>query len=431
MMNFFQSGLYTGMGSSGGINLDTYFDLLNLQSNNASNFTQVSNAISQWNDLSGNNNHAVQTTAINRPLYNSGSPLWDGSNDTMSLTSEIARSTYSLYVVFRKTAVNSTSSALFGAGNGAGSNANNFLRFDGNSTSVARQVTMNAVDRPATANFTAVWRLGGEEQYNVLSFRRTNGTITVKMNDRTCIRNSISANPTWLTYISNIGSAFSGSNMGGNILAFCMSSSVFDDTTDALIRNAFYNRYGVLSTSQQKIVCIGDSITQGGSVANSFPSYIDPLATSLGLPYVNLGIAGEKASDGLVRYQSQAFSRPYTDKVYIMFGANDINASVSAATCATQLETMAQGFITAGYPVRNICLSSPCYQKLGANSSTLDGYASAIIAKANGLGVRYADILTAIRNDASPDALMGDNLHPNSSGNALIASTIATAFSGA
>lgn len=425
--------LFSDNGSGdGSAVIDANMDLLNLQSDKPENFTLVSNAISQWTDKSLSLNHAAQATSGFRPLYNSGEPKWDGSDDFLTLTNELALSTFSMYIVFKRRVVDGTGLALIGAGDGAGGPNNNFFRLDGNDTnSIARQMTSNSVDRPPTHNFTNSWRIGGEETYQVMSFRRTNGSFVVKINDRTVITISIDGTtPNQLMYFKYIGSTFNSLYFDGNIRAVCISSQNLNDTLDTQIREALYSKYALLSASVPKIICLGDSITQGGSVPTSFPSYIDPLATAMGVPYVNLGIAGQLATDGLARYAAQIITRPYTDKIYILFGANDSTASIPAATFANTIASIAQGLITAGYSPRNICLSSPCYQQSGAQASTLDAYASAVLSKANTLGTRYADILTYMRNNGA-DTLMGNGLHPNSSGNTAIATVVNTAFQGA
>lgn len=424
--NHVQYGLANPFFVGYGFDISPFMDLLNLQSDNVNNFVNVSGAISQWTDISPALNHATQPTSGLRPLYNSGEPKWDGSGSFLALTNEIGLSTFSLYIVFKRRVVNSADLAILSS-DGPG---NNFFRLDGSNATIARQMTLNNVDRPPTANFTSSWRIGGEESYQVMSFRRSNGTIVVKLNDRTAITISIGANPTWLSYIKYIGSTNSSLYFDGNIRAICMSSQNISDTIDNSIRETLYSKYALLTASVPKIICLGDSITAGGAVATSFPSYIDPLGTAMGMPYVNLGIAGEQATGGLARYASQIITRPYTDKVYIMFGANDINAGVPTATFAATISSIAQGLITAGYSPRNICLSSPCYQQSGANASTLDAYAAAVLSKASSLGTRYADILTYIRNNGA-DTLMGDGLHPNSSGNAAIATVVNIAFQGA
>ena len=53
---------------------------------NAGTQTLNSGNISQWNDESGNNNHAVQTTASFQPQADGGGALLDGSDDRFDLT---------------------------------------------------------------------------------------------------------------------------------------------------------------------------------------------------------------------------------------------------------------------------------------------------------------------------------------------------------
>lgn len=67
-----------------------------LDANDAASITLNGSNISQWNDKSGNANHATQSTAASQPAYNSvqidGKPTatFDNSNDLMNLTTPIA-----------------------------------------------------------------------------------------------------------------------------------------------------------------------------------------------------------------------------------------------------------------------------------------------------------------------------------------------------
>jgi hypothetical protein len=75
-------------------------DIANLQlwldASDASTITQVAGAVSQWNDKSGNGNHATQGTGSSQPITGTrtigglNALDFDGSNDFMSLTSSIA-----------------------------------------------------------------------------------------------------------------------------------------------------------------------------------------------------------------------------------------------------------------------------------------------------------------------------------------------------
>lgn len=68
----------------------------------------ASNEVSQWNDLSGNANHALQGTAANKPLFTykgiGGKPTirFDGTNDVLALTNTLNLSTGgSVFIVAR------------------------------------------------------------------------------------------------------------------------------------------------------------------------------------------------------------------------------------------------------------------------------------------------------------------------------------------
>jgi hypothetical protein len=59
-----------------------------LDAEDASTVTTVSGAVSQWNDKSGTNKYASQSTTANRPTYSSISKeiVFDGSNDSLQLS---------------------------------------------------------------------------------------------------------------------------------------------------------------------------------------------------------------------------------------------------------------------------------------------------------------------------------------------------------
>ena len=181
-----QDSIFNYPSSVADFDVDSMFDLLNLQSNDPADFTTSSGFVDTWKDRSvAANNGSASSTG--RPLFNGGNLVFDGLNDFVSLTNETAVTTFSMYIVFKRRVVNSVSMALVGST----SPGNNFFRLDGSTSSVARQVTVNSTDRPPTGNFTSVWRLGGEEQWSVLSFRRSGSTFIVKDNDRTVINVSI------------------------------------------------------------------------------------------------------------------------------------------------------------------------------------------------------------------------------------------------
>jgi hypothetical protein len=71
-----------------------------LDAADASTVTTVNEAVSQWNDKSGNNRNVSQGNAISRPVYNSagfngkGALSFDGSNDLLQSGASITTGTY-------------------------------------------------------------------------------------------------------------------------------------------------------------------------------------------------------------------------------------------------------------------------------------------------------------------------------------------------
>lgn len=103
----------------------------------AASITTVSGAVSQWSDKSGNNVHATQTTANNRPVNTSQTlngravMTFDGSNDIMSFTGT-ARTDETQFVVVRNNmvaSVISTQQILGDASSGFGVTA--FIKNEG------------------------------------------------------------------------------------------------------------------------------------------------------------------------------------------------------------------------------------------------------------------------------------------------------------
>ena len=106
-----------------------------LDASDSSTITHSSNAVSQWNDKSGNNNHATQATSSNKPSTNTSSQnglnVLDFSDDFMVSAVNIDRSTLPYLSIFAVFASKSASGdgCLFGADNG-GWDRTALLNFD-------------------------------------------------------------------------------------------------------------------------------------------------------------------------------------------------------------------------------------------------------------------------------------------------------------
>lgn len=391
---------------------NSLFDQLNLQSDNASNFTLAGSSVTQWTDISPSLRHASQATAGNKPTFNiSSGVLFDGSNDWLTLGSEINQNVFSMYVVFMTPTPNqhTRSQVLI-----AGTSRNDFLLL----TSPYSYILATA------ANGSISGFVGGEGVYQVLSIR-VNGTSSVtKIDDRTpkLPASSLSA-PGYV--FGQIGRFNSGSFYGGYIKAIMISSQYLDDTNDDMVRRTLAQRYGLFNQAG-KISFLGDSNTTGDNMGGTL-SYTQrwayQVATALGLSDVNLGINATAlqsgTNSGISRYSTQLVTRPYDDKVVILY----TNNTEITATYLTALETVVVDLISKGYKPRNICLSTPPYRMNNAQGSLLDATSAGIQTIATTYNTGFADVINALRNGGG-NSLMFDVNHVNQSGAILVGQTI-------
>lgn len=75
-------------------------------------------AIARWQDKSGNNNHATQSTLGFRPLRVDGGVRFDGTDDRMTLTTGLTGTDYAFFGVLKKRL---SGNAMFVLANGTGS----------------------------------------------------------------------------------------------------------------------------------------------------------------------------------------------------------------------------------------------------------------------------------------------------------------------
>ena len=103
----------------------------------AETITLVSNAVSQWSDLSGKGNHLVQATASKRPAYGSfaGRPsvILDGTDDTL-LTSLVTPPNVAIFSVYGYPNNNSSPPFVWSRNDGNTSSAVQELHLSSNGT---------------------------------------------------------------------------------------------------------------------------------------------------------------------------------------------------------------------------------------------------------------------------------------------------------
>lgn len=184
-----------------------------------------------------------------------------------------------------------------------------------------------------------------------------------------------------------------------------------------------------LSEPATSLVCWGDSITQATGGQTPYPS---AMATNLSRVAPNKGVGGETSSQILTRALA---SKQRRDKSAIFeMGRNNFSSPTTVkADIASAIGNLNHG----RYLVLSILPS-------GADTSQQKSDIAALNADLLALyGARFVDILTPLQdaNDGSPNDLAdvaagiiprslrigGDNLHPNTAGNAIIATTVGTA----
>lgn len=386
---------------SGGFNLAQYMDLINLQSVNQSQFTLTGSSIDSWNDgISA----WTQGTGTAKPTLTGGVPLFDGG-DKLVRSATNNPTVYSLYILFKNTGA--LTKMIMGSSSGS-----DYLLHDS-----SYRVTMNV---GGVAKSTLISGLGSSatgNRYSIFAIRRNGNTIAASVNDRSLYEttNTFAGQAQLLDVLMSYAGA--GFFMTGGVKAVCMSSQNLSDSVHAQVINKLYSDYSMSSdATAMTIFGFGDSNTAGQGAT----SYLIALSAGMSLAHCNLGISGSRltaftATSGIARYASQLNSRPYTDKVVIQYGTNDILGGVSQSDYETALNTVVGGLITAGWSAAKICICSPPYQQSGANAAALALYNTSCSTVATTYGTKYFDLYTDIKDNGG-DTLLADAVHLNASG---------------
>ena len=194
------------------------------------------------------------------------------------------------------------------------------------------------------------------------------------------------------------------------------------------------------------LLFVGDSITYGDATGNGTsqlnPTVPDTVASTLGslfgyrmIDYSNQGHNGAKASDwqpGSGYYNTaiaagNAFSANLTKRyAVVMFGANEMGASVSKATYKANLLSLINGLISNGYTV---ILNAPLWSnKTGyQNLSLISQYRDACNELVNGTTILQGDT-NGYNYFLNHSSELVDLLHPNQTGAANYGVLIANAI---
>lgn len=177
-------------------------------------------------------------------------------------------------------------------------------------------------------------------------------------------------------------------------------------------------KLGAPAAGENRVVFMGDSITEGWHLDQSFP----------GKPYVNRGISGQTTPQMLVRFRQDVID--LKPKVVVIFaGTNDIAGNTGPETLEEiegNLASMAELAQANGIkPV--LCSITPAFDypwqpgltpapKIDEVNAWLRGYAKA-------KGFVYVDFHSAMKDarDGLPPELSHDGVHPLPAGYAIMA----------
>jgi lysophospholipase L1-like esterase len=169
---------------------------------------------------------------------------------------------------------------------------------------------------------------------------------------------------------------------------------------------------------EDRVVFMGDSITEGWKIADSFP----------GKPYINRGISGQTTPQMLVRFRQDVIAlKPKV--VVILAGVNDIAGNTGPMTLEQTEDNLASmAELAAANHIRVVlCSVLPAFDfpwKPGVTPApkvlALNAWIKAYAAEH---GHVYVDYHTAMKDsrDGLPAALSHDGVHPLPAGYAVMA----------
>ncbi|MGZ7132948.1 MAG: GDSL-type esterase/lipase family protein, partial [Halobacteriota archaeon] len=163
-----------------------------------------------------------------------------------------------------------------------------------------------------------------------------------------------------------------------------------------------------------RIVCVGDSITEGFSDPNNWPYHLKARLDA-DWEVVDQGVGGAKTADMLARINATLALNPHF--VIIMGGTNDLaNGEVLLATIQANIRAMCTRVESSG-AVPVLCTVTPNSYQL----AQLDILNAWIAEYANLKGYALIDFYAVIDNPlnpghSNPALVMSDGLHPNPEG---------------
>ena len=401
----------------------------------ATSYSATGSSVTQIRDKSGNGNDSNPTTGQRMTLITdalSGKQTCYGSiaSSSIPLTTPFNNSTFTFFLVCCNVNAGLYTNVLTG-----GSSFNDYIQGGGASN--------NYVDSIVSAQG------GSSQSYQddfamkemiVLCIRQQSGTTQIwEINGRNRIRTTGSV-PSVNFNVGQIFNAFGGGAGGpGRFGGFVYYNTFLNDSDASRVAKYLVDHHNINPAGQYyKITGFGDSYTIGLGASTLANSYIHKIAASLGKEVSNAGISGSRFQDitgtgsdaqcGYVRYARDLVEYPYRDRLYILYGFNDVNnGSASVSTYQTQLNAMVTDLISRGYPAGNIYLGTIPRQYGDNNGTLVQQYGDAVRSVGNAHGCHVAEVYAAQVANGGDSLFSGDHLHPNDTGHQVIANAFLAA----
>lgn len=177
-------------------------------------------------------------------------------------------------------------------------------------------------------------------------------------------------------------------------------------------------KLGAPARGENRVVFMGDSITEGWNLEESFP----------GKPYINRGISGQTSPQMLLRFRQDVIELE-PKVVVILAGTNDIAGNTGPMTLKETEDNLASmaDLATANHIKVVLCSVTPAFdfpwhpgQEPAGKIVALNRWIKAYAAQK---GYVYVDYHSAMKDerDGLPARLSKDGVHPNAAGYAVMA----------
>lgn len=421
--------------------------------------THSANAVSQWNDKSGNNRHATQGTGGNQPITNTRTQNglngvdFNGTSHSMLLPTyfdNLSTKDFTIYAVFKPDT--STGNDVLFSQQTSASRCNSLSYTStatqavcGNFSAISNQPTMAMPTTPGIFMFRKS-ATEGRAFYNGLY-----GQAKTPVAGWTA---------TFGTHIGAFNNGVFSDWCDGLLLEFFIFEYTLTEAQINSLNNYAMAKWGFSNVqpllfdnlalpsflqSRSTIVAFGDSLVTGFStptvpVADRWTTLV---ANKMGATLTNSGVNSTPmqnttsfANNGRDRYVSALTGANKKDVCVIMYGANDFgNTSVPSWTRAlfkSDYQEVITGLLGAGYTTNDIILSNVHYIRdynfdagfTGADVAKHEDFNLAIRELCVTNGLRYADTYTKTKNAALISRVECDKIHANEAGTRLEAEAI-------